>query len=128
MALPSLLEAEIEIASRYGLLAPVPRPRVDPYAWAHASGTLQIADGTRYRYADVARDYQDALLRDPARRIIVAKSRQIGISQTVAFIVAAEMQSGGTALVVSRDQGAAAEFLAYVRTCLLYTSPSPRDS
>jgi len=125
MALPAYLEAEIELEARYGALALVPRPRIDSYAWAHASGTLQTAEGTRYRYADVARDYQDALLRDPARRIIVAKSRQIGISQTVAFIVAAEMLSGGTALVVSRDQGAAAEFLAYVRTALVGDPAAP---
>ncbi len=101
------------------------RPRVDPYAWAMSRGTLQTAEGTRHRYADVARDYQDALLQDDARRIIVAKSRQIGISQTVAFIVAAEMLSGGTALVVSRDQGAAAEFLAYVRTALVGDPATP---
>jgi hypothetical protein len=124
MALSAVLEAELWLESEYGGLAPV-RPRVDPYAWAHASGTLQTAEGTRYRYADVARDYQDDLLRDPARRIIVAKSRQIGISQTVAFIVAAEMLGGGTALVVSRDQGAAAEFLAYVRTALVGDPAAP---
>lgn len=90
-----------------------------------ARGTLQTAEGVRYRYADVARDYQDRLLQDDARRIIVAKSRQIGISQTVAFIVAAEMLSGGTALVVSRDQGAAGEFLAYVRTALVGDPAAP---
>lgn len=111
---------------KYRHLYPVQlRPTVDPYDWAMARGTLQTADGARHRYADVARDYQDALLKDRSRRIIVAKSRQIGISQTVAFIVAAEMLSGGTALVISRDQGAAGEFLGYVRTALLGDPESP---
>ncbi len=120
----SLYEAEIEIAARYGGLSIV-RPRVDPYAWALARGTLQTAEGVRHRYADVARDYQDRLLQDDARRIIVAKSRQIGISQTVAFIVAAEMLSGGTALVVSRDQGEAGRFLRYVRTAIVGDPAAP---
>ncbi len=121
-SLPAYSPRYARTRAKYRALYAVPdaaRPRVDPYAWALARGTLQTAEGVRYRYADVARDYQDRLLQDDARRIIVAKSRQIGISQTVAFIVAAEMQSGGTALVVSRDQGAAGDFLSYVRVALL---------
>lgn len=109
---------EAETAAKYRALYALP-PRLAPYAWAHARGTVQTADGARHRYADVARDYQDALLRDPARRVIVAKSRQIGISQAAAFVVATEVLNGGTALIVSRDQGAAGEFLAYVRVALL---------
>lgn len=125
MSALALIEAELEAeyAATPGLT--LVRPRVDPYEWAMAHGTLQTAEGTVYRYADVARDYQDAILRDESRRLIVAKSRQIGISQVVSFIVAAEMKSGGTALVVSRDQDAAGEFLSYSRTALLGDETAP---
>lgn len=99
--------------------------RLTPYDWAMRRGTLQTAEGVTHRYADVARPYQDAILRDTARRVIVAKSRQIGISQVVAFVVATEMLNGGTALIISRDQGAAAEFLGYVRTALLGDPHAP---
>lgn len=116
----------METEAKYRHLYPVaPLPRLDPYDWAMARGTLRTADGTTLRYADVARAYQDDLLRDLARRVIVAKSRQIGISQVLAFVVAVEMLNGGTALVISRDQGAAGEFLGYVRTALLGDPDAP---
>lgn len=122
----ALIEAELEAEyAASPALTLVPRRRVEPYDWAMQHGTLQTADGTVYRYADVPRDYQDKILRDDARRIIVAKSRQIGISQVVSFIVAAEMLTGGTALVVSRDQDAAGEFLSYVRTALIGDDTAP---
>jgi hypothetical protein len=112
--------------AKYRALYAVPNKlRLSPFTWAMERGTLQTADGRTLRYADVARDYQDDLLNDTARRVIVAKSRQIGISQAVAFIVAAEMLNGGTALVISRDQGAAAEFLGYVRTALVNDPHAP---
>lgn len=117
MSALAVIEAELEVEYAAGLT--LLRPRLDPYAWAMARGTLQTAEGVRHRYADVARDYQDRILQDTAKRVIVAKSRQIGISQVVAFVVATEMLNGGTALIISRDQGAAAEFLGYVRTALL---------
>jgi hypothetical protein len=104
---------------------PTAAPRIDAHEWAVAKATLRTADGRVLRYADVRRDYQDALLRDTARRVIVAKSRQIGISQTVAFIVAAEMRSGGTALIISRDQVEAGRFLRYVRTAIAGDPDAP---
>jgi hypothetical protein len=124
------LSAQLAIAktrAKYRHLYPVlPSPsRLTPYAWAMARGTLQTAEGVTHYYRDVARPYQDSLLRDAARRVIVAKSRQIGISQVAAFIVATEMLNGGTALIISRDQGAAAEFLGYVRTALLGDPHAP---
>lgn len=67
----------------------------------------------------MARPYQRALLADRAARRIVLKARQIGISQTIAFEVAYEMLAGGTALIISRDQKTAGEFLGYVRTAIL---------
>lgn len=104
---------------------PSPQPRLDPYAWAMDRGTLQTADGRVLRYADVWRDYQNDLLRDRSPRRIVLKSRQIGISQAVAFDVAVEMLNGGTALIISRDQKTASEFLSYVRVALLNDPQAP---
>lgn len=125
MSALALIEAELEIEYRADPGLVLVPPRLDPHAWAMARGTLRTADGTTLRYADVCRDYQDDLLRDEARRVIVAKSRQIGISQVLAFVVATEMLNGGTALVISRDQGAAGEFLGYVRTALLGDPDAP---
>lgn len=104
---------------KYRHLYPVARRPRDPLAWARQHAIIRTASGTIVRYADVARDYQDAILADPADRIIVAKSRQIGISQVVAFIVALEGVSGGTALVVSRTGDQAVKFLHYVRTAIV---------
>jgi hypothetical protein len=106
-------------ALRAALNAAQPRgARPSVYDWTHQHAILRTADGVTLRYHDVARDYQDAILTDAARRLIIAKSRQIGISQTVAFLAAYEARYGGTVLVISRDQDQAAEFLAYVRTAL----------
>jgi len=113
----SVLEAEIGLAAKYGGVAPVVA-RPDALTWAHDHAILRTADAVILRYADVARDYQDAILADRSRRIIVAKSRQIGISQVVAFIVALEGVSGGTAFVVSRTGNQAVKFLQYVRTAI----------
>lgn len=79
---------------------------------------LRTADGRVLRYADVARDYQDAILSDPADRIIIAKSRQIGISQTVAFLAAHEVRYGGTVLWISRTGEQATMALDYVYLAL----------
>lgn len=94
------------------------RPRLSPLRFAHDHAVLRTGDGQLLRYGDVARDYQDALLADEASRIIVAKSRQIGISQTVAFIAAAEALNGGTALWISYSGEQASEALDYVYTAL----------
>ncbi len=70
------------------------------------------------RYGDVARDYQDAILADQADRIIILKSRQIGISQTVAFVAAHEAVHGGTVVWISRNGEQASLSLDYVYTAL----------
>lgn len=123
MSALAVIEAELEAEYASGLT--LLRPRLDPFDWAQQRGTLQTAEGVTHRYADVQRDYQDAILQDRSKRVIVAKSRQIGISQVVAFIVATEMLNGGTALIISRDQGAAGEFLGYVRTALVNDPHAP---
>ncbi len=105
--------------AKYRALYPVAASApLAPLAWAHQHAILRTAAGAVLRYADVARDYQDAILADPSDRLIVAKSRQIGISQDVAFICAAEGLAGGTVLVVSRTGDQAAKFLQYVRTAI----------
>lgn len=94
------------------------RQRLTPLEFAHRHAVLRTADGRMLRYGDVARDYQDALLADEANRIIVGKSRQIGISQTVAFIAATEALNGGTALWISYSGEQASTTLDYVYTAL----------
>lgn len=110
------LAAVVQEADR--LAAAAPPPPIDPLAWAHAHAVLRTADGRVLRYADAARGYQDAILADPADRVIIAKSRQIGISQVVAFLAAAESCAGGTVLWLSRNGGQAALALDYVYTAL----------
>lgn len=100
------------------LYAVAARPQPTPLDWALAHGVIRTADGRSLRFGDVARDYQIALLADRHPRRIVAKSRQIGISQTVAFEVAHEALGGGTAVVISRNGEQAALFLDYVYTAL----------
>lgn len=116
------MSAQLAIArtrAKYRHLYPVPaRPRPDPLAWACAHATLRTAAGCVLRFGDVARDYQRALLADPADRIVVLKSRQIGISQTVAFLAAKEALDGGTALWISRNGEQASLSLDYVYTAL----------
>lgn len=94
------------------------RQRLTPLEFARKYAVLRTADGRMLRYGDVARDYQDALLADEAKRIIVGKSRQIGISQTVAFIAATEALNGGTALWISYSGEQASTTLDYVYTAL----------
>lgn len=128
VALPvTVAEAAVRARYQYRRAIAVVPPRLDPLDWAHRRGTLRTAEGRTLRYGDpgVARPYQDALLVDTAPRVIVAKSRQIGISQAAAFIVAVEMLNAGTVLVISRDQGAAGDFLGYVRTALLGDPEAP---
>jgi hypothetical protein len=93
-------------------------PRESPLVWAHAHAVLRTADGRVLRYGDVARDYQDAILADPSDRIIIAKSRQIGISQVVAFLAAHEALNAGTVLWLSRDGEQASLALDYIYTAL----------
>jgi hypothetical protein len=78
------------------------------------------------RFGAVIRDYQTTLLEHAAihDRMIVVKARQIGISQTLAFIAAYEACRGGTVLVVSRTGKQATLFLQYVYTALL-DAPHP---
>lgn len=100
------------------LYAVTAAPPLSPLDWALTHGVIRTADGRTLRFGDVARDYQRALLADRHPRRIVAKSRQIGISQTVAFEVAHEALQGGTAVVISRNGEQAALFLDYVYTAL----------
>lgn len=90
-----------------------------------AEGVLRTADGRVLRFGDVARDYQRDILADDGDRVIVLKSRQIGISQTVVFVVAKEALDGGTAVVFSRNQDQAELFLDYVYTALSQTAHPP---
>ncbi len=92
--------------------------RPGPRQWAHDYGIIQTATGKRFYYKDVERDYQQDLLDDTSQRIIVGKSRQLGISNTLAFMCAEEACAGGTVLVVSKNLEQAALFLQYVYTAL----------
>jgi hypothetical protein len=115
----SALLAVEQVRQRYRHLYPVPPPpRPSPLDWAHANAVLRTADGRVLRYADSARAYQDAILADPSDRIIIAKSRQIGISQTVAYLAAEEAVAGGTVLWLSRNGEQAGMALDYVYTAL----------
>lgn len=73
----------------------------------------------------MARDYQRALLADTSQRVIVLKARQLGVSQTLAFLAAHEARRGGVALVVSRTGEQAAEFLLAVRQALAGDPDAP---
>lgn len=92
--------------------------------WARTYAQLAHPIMGRLAFADVIRDYQHDLLADRRERIIIVKARQIGISQTLAFIAAHEALRGGTVLVVSRTGKQAALFLQYVYTALL-DAPHP---
>lgn len=100
------------------LTMPVTRPT--PLQWADANAIIRTADGRVLRFRDASQDrpYQRDLLADDSDRIIILKSRQIGISQTVAFVAAEEALAGGTVLWVSRNQEQAALTLDYVYTAL----------
>lgn len=101
----------------------VPDQELTAHDWAYQHGSIRTADGTTHRYADVARTYQDRILSDTSNRVIIAKSRQIGISQTVAFIAACEAEAGGTVLWLSRTGEQAGEALRYVYTALSERHP-----
>jgi len=110
---------EAGLTRKYRALYAVPNPPpLSPLDWALAHGVIRTADNRTLRFGDVARDYQRALLADRHPRRIVAKSRQIGISQTIAFEVAHEALHGGAAVVISRNAKQAGEFLEYVYTAL----------
>jgi hypothetical protein len=100
--------------AKYRHLHPVAPARLAPLDWALAHATLRTPHRGVLRFADVARDYQRTLLADQSPRRIVVKSRQIGISQAVAFECACEALNGGTAVVVSRNGEQASLFLRYV--------------
>lgn len=116
-----LAEAELRLRHKHRQRQAAP---LSPLDWARAHATLRTADGRVLRYADVARPYQDAILADASPRVIIAKSRQLGISQAVAFLVAAESIRGGTALWISRNSEQASLALDYVYTAL-NTAPHP---
>lgn len=113
--------AALRVSMRRKLTTPAAPPT--PLDWAYRYGVIRTADGTTHRYADVPRAYQDAILRDPSSRVIIAKSRQIGISQTVAFLAACEAEAGGTVLWLSRTGDQAGEALRYVYTALSSRNP-----
>lgn len=113
---PGYARTRAKYRALYAVPAPPPRPT--PLDWAYANATLRTADGRVLRYRDVPRPYQDAILSDPSDRIIIAKSRQIGISQTVAYLAAEEACAGGTVLWLSRNGEQAGLALDYVYTAL----------
>ena len=108
------------------VLASEIKPPDNPLDWALRYGQLAHPLLGRLRFRDVIRPYQRDLLEAAGRRerIIVVKARQIGVSQTLAFIAAYEASRGGTVLVVSRTGKQATLFLQYVYTALL-DAPHP---
>jgi hypothetical protein len=101
------------------------RSRLGPLEWSRRYAKIRTAEGRVYDFRDVERSYQTDLLSDGHTRIIVGKSRQLGISNTCAFIAAEEAIAGGTVLVVSKNLEQAAQFLAYVYIALS-DAPHPR--
>lgn len=97
---------------------------LSPLDWSLRYAQLAHPIMGRLAFRDVIRDYQRDLLADASERIVIVKARQIGISQTLAFIAAHEALRGGTVLVVSRTGKQAALFLQYVYTALL-DAPHP---
>jgi len=93
--------------------------------WSRRYGLFRTADNRILQYRNVERPYQTKLLTDRSKRIIVAKSRQIGVSNTIAFRAAYEASVlGGTVLIVSKSLEQAVQFLRYVYTAL-NNSPHP---
>lgn len=99
--------------------------RLGALGWSLKYAKIRTADGRVLTFKDAKRDYQVKLLADGSKRIIVGKSRQLGISNTCAFIAAEEAIAGGTVLVVSKSLDQAALFLAYVYIALS-DAPHPR--
>ena len=119
MTAPTYSPGYARTRAKWRALHAVPEPaRPTPLQWAREHATLRTASGHVLRYADAARNYQDAILADPSDRIIIAKSRQIGISQTVAFLASEEAIAGGTVLWLSRNGEQAGLSLDYVYTAL----------
>jgi hypothetical protein len=92
--------------------------RLGPLEWARRYGVIRTATGKVFPFRDVERDYQTEILSSTAKAEIVGKSRQLGISNTYAFVAAEEAVEGGTVLVVSKSLDQAALFLEYVYTAL----------
>lgn len=101
------------------------KERTGPLEWSRKYARIRTAEGIVYGFAEVERKYQTELLSDTSKRIIVGKSRQLGISNTCAFIAAEEAIAGGTVLVVSKNLEQAAQFLSYVYVALS-DAPHPR--
>lgn len=101
------------------------RHRLGSLEWSRKYAKIRTAEGKVLTFKEAERDYQTNLLKDKHSRIIVGKSRQLGISNTCAFIAAEEAISGGTVLVVSKNLEQAAQFLAYVYIALS-DAPHPR--
>jgi hypothetical protein len=101
------------------------KDRLGALAWSRKYAKIRTADGRILTFKEAERDYQVKLLADTSLRIIVGKSRQLGISNTCAFIAAEEAIAGGTVLVVSKSLDQAALFLAYVYIALS-DAPHPR--
>ena len=90
-----------------------------PLLWAH-SVAVPLHHPTRGEVRFVPYRYQEALLRDRAPLRIVLKSRQTGISQTLAVETAhaALFRPNSTHLWLSKDQESASQALGYVKTAL----------
>ena len=99
---------------------------LSPLDWALEYGQLAHPILGRLKFSEVIRPYQADVLEAIAERdrVIIVKARQIGVSQTLAFVAAWEACRGGTVLVVSRTGKQAALFLQYVYTALL-DAPHP---
>jgi hypothetical protein len=111
----ALADVLVEAQRLAPAVADTPLPALD---WAERFALLRTGDGRVLRFGEVGRDYQRDILADVSPRIVILKSRQIGISQTAAFLVAHEARYGGTAVVVSRTEDQAGLFLDYVYTAL----------
>lgn len=93
--------------------------------WSRRYGLFRTADNRILEFRKAERPYQTRLLTDNSKRIIVAKSRQIGVSNTIAFRCAYEASvKNGTVLIVSKSLEQAVQFLRYVYIAL-NNSPHP---
>lgn len=94
--------------------------------WSRRYGLFRTADNRILQFRNAERSYQTALLTDKSKRIIVGKSRQIGVSNTIAFLCAYEASvKNGTVLIVSKSLEQAVQFLRYVYIAL-NNSPHPK--
>jgi hypothetical protein len=113
-----LTDFALLLKKRDAIVNPEDDTRLGALEWARRYGVIRTATGRVFPFREVERDYQTEILSSTAKAEIVGKSRQLGISNTYAFVAAEEATAGGTVLVVSKSLDQAALFLEYVYTAL----------